>query len=233
MKKDGRLVLMLCSTCFILSAGAMASWSAEAWLDRAGVEREAGLRGRAAVLAKSASVHREEGFALEAAGETISGGRFKEILEQVVGEGDGSSDLSAAATGYQFAVCHRVESRDSADEEFQDYRGKGTRCSVVVPALMALDIYWAGNFNDAGQAMSRMESFYLFNLKVSDRTLRWHQILSDMSWVKGNPPLGREMDVVGHEAHRLEAGGKEVSTRMIGTREFRITVGFFSRPTPP
>ncbi|MBI5622962.1 MAG: hypothetical protein HY924_04200 [Elusimicrobia bacterium] len=208
------------------------AWSAQSWEDAVGEARASAQAGTRAALAAGAATHGEEAFALQAAGDSLSKESFTEILETVVGEGDGSSDLSGAATGYQFAVCHRIQFRDAPDAEFQDYQGKGTKCSLLVPALMAMDIYWAGNYQDGGTTMSRMESFYLFHFKVEGQTLTWHQILSDLSWVKGNPPLGKEMAVAGHEEHRLEAGDKEVSTRRIGDRELRVSIGFFSRPTP-
>ena len=157
--------------------------------------------------------------------------RFIDILDEVYqGKEPSGADLSAASPTERFAVSIHVEYRDEGAAEFQDYKGKPQSYIEVVPALAALDPFWSGQVQNGDQVLSQMEGFYLFDFKVEGKTLRYRRIFQEMHWPKGQTPIGREMDVMEHVQLSLEPGQTEISTFMIGKREYRVSFGFLSKP---
>jgi hypothetical protein len=154
---------------------------------------------------------------------------FQQTLEEAYENGEGLADLSQAAPGRRFYLYHHVQYRDNADAEFQDFKGKAPETVEVVPEFVAVDRYWSARRRHDAVPLTQMDSLYVFAFKIVGTTLHCHQILQSMSWLTGDPPRGREMPIVAHAPLVLESGQNFVLTRTIGTREFRITVGFFAR----
>ncbi|HAM36665.1 MAG TPA: hypothetical protein DEB40_01550 [Elusimicrobia bacterium] len=220
MKYKIRFLLLPALTLLGLSA-----WGQEAWL---GSDFQRQLqRGRVSALALKQSV--EEHGRSVAPGRPAPRQTFKEVLDEVYQGKEGSADLSQAASGRQFFIYNHIQYRDAVSEEFRDYKGKAVEESRIVTELAAVDLYWAAHLQQGDAQFVEMESFYLFNFRVVGCTLYWHQILSNMRWVKGDVPFGKEMSLIEHAEQRLAAGQQVVATRVIGQREFRITVGFYAK----
>ncbi|OGR93781.1 MAG: hypothetical protein A2V88_05145 [Elusimicrobia bacterium RBG_16_66_12] len=203
---------------WIMALPGSAAWCQESWVAPSGQE----LLQKIQAATKTAARQVQRPAGVSAKKQT-----FQDILDEVYQGREPGSDLSAAAPDRRFYFDLHVQYRDGTNEEFKDYRNRRAEHILIIPDLIAVDPFWSG-FVPVGDAIfTRMESLYFFNFRVVGATLHYHRIFQEMVWPKGEtPPLGREMDTVEHGGQTLQPRQRTVITRVIGKREYRITLGF-------
>ena len=202
---------------WIMTLPGLAAWGQDLWVAPSSQEQLQKIQEETKVVSQQVQT-----WAVAAAKKQT----FLDVLDEVYQGREPGADLSAAAPGRRFYFDLHVQYRDGENEEFKDHRNRREEHIQILPRLVAVDPFWSG-FVPVGDAVfTRMEALYFFDFKVVGTTLHYHRIFTEMSWPKGETPIGREMDIVEHGSQTLQPQQRTVITRMIGKREYRITFGF-------